>query len=342
MTECLNDQSAMRRALLLARAGLGNCGPNPCVGAVVLDAAGRLVGEGRTEPHSAARAGRHAEVVALAHAADHARGGTVISTLEPCDGTGRTGPCTAALLAAGVARAVYALPDPHQGFAGGGATLAGAGLAVEGGLLSAEAEEIHGPWRTAITRHRPYVTVKLASTLDGRAAAADGTSRWITSAEARADAHVLRARVDAIVVGSGTVLADDPALTVRDTPEPRAPLRVVLDRRGRVPARARVLDEAAPSLLLDTALDQVTKTLYADHGVRHVLVEGGPTLAGAFLAGGLADELVVYLAPAVLGAGVGSLVTDAFPTLGAALRLHLHDVTRVGPDLRITARQREV
>lgn len=327
--------SAMRLALDLAAGGLGSCGSNPCVGAVVLDSAGEVVGAGRTEPHGA-RPGRHAEVVALAQAGARAVGGTVVSTLEPCNGTGRTGPCAQAVAAAGVVRAVYAVADPIPKYAGGGRYLAARGVEVVAGLLEAEGFELHRPWATASVRGTPWTTLKLASSLDGRAAAADGSSQWITSPDARADAHHLRARVDAIVVGSGTVVADDPRLTVRGVPEPRTPLRVVLDRRGRIPASARVLDSAAPALRYGGDLDALARTLFDEHDVRHLLVEGGPTVAGAYLAAGLVDEVVAYLAPAVLGAGSAAVVTAAFPTIADARRFTLHDVRRIGPDLRLT------
>lgn len=333
---------AMREAVGLARAGLGSTGGNPCVGAVVLDAAGMVVGRGRTEAHHPTVAGRHAEVVALAAAGARAAGGTLVSTLEPCNGTGRTGPCSDAVLAAGIRQAVYALADPLPSFAGGGARLADAGLDVREGLLADDARAVHGPWLTAVGRGRPYVTLKLAATLDGRAAAADGTSQWITSAAARADAHRLRGEVDAIVAGSGTVLADDPRLTVRGTAadgEARTPLRVVLDAAGRVAPGARALDDAAPSYVhRDHDLEALGARLFTAYDVRHLLVEGGPTVAGAYLAAGLVDEVVAYLAPALLGAGPAALRTGAFGTIAEAVRLDLVDVTRVGPDVRLTAR----
>lgn len=331
-------RDAMRLAIGQARAGLGSTGRNPCVGAVVLDPDGTVVGVGRTEPHTRLVAGRHAEVVALAEAGERAAGGTVVSTLEPCNGTGRTGPCSEAILRAGVGHVVFALSDPLPTFAGGGDWLAAQGVDVRRGLLEQDALTVHGPWLTAVRRGTPYVTLKLAITLDGRAAAADGTSQWITSDAARADAHLLRSRVDAIVAGSGTVLADDPQLTVRGTPEPRIPLRVVLDSRTRVPAGARVFDDLAPTYVhRDHDLAELGRLLFADHDVRHLLIEGGPTLAGAFLAAGLVDEVVGYLAPAFLGDGLSALSTTAFPTIGAARRFRFTDVTRVGDDIRVTA-----
>jgi diaminohydroxyphosphoribosylaminopyrimidine deaminase/5-amino-6-(5-phosphoribosylamino)uracil reductase len=334
----LAERAAMSDALELARAGLGSTGGNPCVGAAVLDREGVLAGRGRTEPHTPLVAGRHAEIVALAEAGDRATGGTIVSTLEPCNGTGRTGPCSDAIVRAGVRRVVYALTDPMPAYAGGADRLAAAGIEVEGGLLADQAQAVHGPWLTAVWRGRPYVTLKLATSLDGRAAAADGTSQWITSAESRSDAHALRARVGAIVAGSGTVLADDPQLTVRGAREPRTPLRVVLDARGRTAASARVFDDSAPTYVhRDHDLSLLAQTLYTDYDIRHLLVEGGPTVAGAFLAAGLVDEVVAYLAPALLGAGANALSTSAFPTIDAARRLRITDVTRLGADVRITA-----
>jgi diaminohydroxyphosphoribosylaminopyrimidine deaminase/5-amino-6-(5-phosphoribosylamino)uracil reductase len=328
----LAESAAMRRAIAIARSGLGSTNGNPCVGAVLLDRDLRVVSEGRTEPHGE-RPGRHAEVVALAVAGEHAQGATMVSTLEPCNGTGRTGPCSGALAAAGVDRVVYALADPMPAFAGGGEMLRAHGIEVLDGLMAAEAAEVHGPWLTAARRGTPYVTLKLATSLDGRAAAADGSSRWITGVEARADAHRRRGEVGAIVVGSGTVLADDPALTVRGTTEPREPLRVVLDRRGRVAATARV----HPAVVSDAEPEDLLTQLW-DRDVRHVLVEGGPTVAGAFAAAGLLDEVVTYLAPALIGAGTNALQTAAWPGIDAALRLAITDVRQLGPDLRITAR----
>lgn len=330
------EVAAMARAVTLSAAGLGRTAPNPVVGAVVLDAGGRQVGEG----FHARAGGPHAEVVALSGARERARAGTVVVTLEPCRHAGRTGPCTAALLRAGVARVVYAVPDPTPRAAGGAAELAAAGVAVEGGVLADAAARVNEAWLLAARLGRPFVTWKCAATLDGRVAAADGTSRWITGPAARADAHRLRAECDAILVGTGTALADDPRLTVRvpgAPPAHRQPLRVVLGRRP-LPPGARLLDGSAETLLIaDRDPAGALKLLY-DRGVRHVLVEGGPTVAGAFVAAGLVDRVVGYLAPALLGAGPPALGDAGLPTLAAARRLRFDDVVRVGPDLRWTAR----
>ncbi|RLL70056.1 bifunctional diaminohydroxyphosphoribosylaminopyrimidine deaminase/5-amino-6-(5-phosphoribosylamino)uracil reductase RibD [Streptomyces sp. Z26] len=348
----------MRRAVELAARGLGSTSPNPVVGCVVLDRHGAVVGEGW---HQRA-GGPHAEVHALAEAGDDARGGTAVVTLEPCRHTGRTGPCTRALLDAGIARVVYAVPDPAPEARGGAAVLADAGVDTAVGLLAAEAAAGNAAWLTAVRRGLPYVTWKYAATLDGRSAAADGTSRWITSEESRADVHRLRAACDAVLVGSGTQRADDPHLAVRGVEGADQPLRVVLDTEARTAPTARVLDGAAPTLVAVAAdadatrlaaavevvrlprnadgpglsLTALLRELYA-RDVRSVLLEGGPVLAGAFLAAGAVDRVVGYLAPVLLGAGPAALGDAGIPTIGAALRLSVTDTARLGPDLRITA-----
>ncbi|HSY14665.1 MAG TPA: bifunctional diaminohydroxyphosphoribosylaminopyrimidine deaminase/5-amino-6-(5-phosphoribosylamino)uracil reductase RibD [Jatrophihabitantaceae bacterium] len=330
--------AAMRRALALASTVRGRTSPNPPVGAVILDAQGALVGEGATQPAG----GPHAEAVALLAAGEAARGATVYVTLEPCAHTGRTGPCADALIAAGVARVVYALDDPNVVAAGGATRLGVAGVEVVPGLLAEEAARgAIRPWLHSLAAGRPFVTWKCANTLDGRVAAADGTSRWISSAISRADAHALRSVVDAIVVGSGTVLADDPQLTARGQDGERLdrqPLRVVLDRRHRLPPHARVLDDAAETLILDTAVPRFALKALYDRGVRHVLLEGGPTLAGAFVEAECVDEVIVYLAPRLLGAGPVALLDAGVGTVADAITLEFDEVIRLGPDIKITAR----
>ena len=329
--------AAMLRALELGRTVLGRTSPNPPVGAVVLDGDGQIVGEGATQPTG----GPHAEIVALRAAGDRSRGATMVSTLEPCSHTGRTGPCTAALIEAGVARVVYAVSDPTPEAGGGALALRAAGIDVQPDRYADEAAAgALRAWLFAVGAGRPFVTWKYAATLDGRVAAADGSSRWITGAHARADVHRLRGESDAVLVGSGTVVADDPHLTVRSVNGELAghqPLRVVLDRRGRTPATARIRDGAAPTLVLDSCdPGQALKVLYG-RGVRSVLLEGGPTLAGAFVETGLVDRVVGYLAPALLGAGPAALGSAGMTTITDALLLHVEDVARVGADVRITA-----
>lgn len=331
-------RAAMARALELGRRALGTTSPNPPVGAVILDSAGRVVSEGHTQPPG----GPHAEVVALTAAGPAARGGTAVVSLEPCDHTGRTGPCSRALLAAGIARVVYAVPDPNPLAAGGAATLRAAGVEVSGGLLRAEAERgALEAWLHCVRTGRPFVTWKYAATLDGRVAAADRTSRWITGPAARADVHVLRAEVDAILAGSGTVLADDPQLTVRrpdGSNADRQPLRAVLDRAHRVPRTARVFDAAAETVALDAADPHAALADLHRRGVVSVLLEGGPTLAGAFARAGLLDRVIGYLAPVLLGAGPTALGDAGIGTIAGAIRLRIDEVVQLGPDIRVTAR----
>jgi diaminohydroxyphosphoribosylaminopyrimidine deaminase/5-amino-6-(5-phosphoribosylamino)uracil reductase len=332
------EAHAMSRARALGESVLGTTSPNPAVGAVILDAEGTPVGEGATAPPG----GPHAEVTALARAGERARGGTAVVTLEPCAHTGRTGPCADALIAAGVARVVVAVPEP-TGLAGGGADrLRAAGLDVELGVGQAEAEAgALASWLTGVRQQRPYVVWKAAATLDGRVAAADGSSRWITGPEARAAVHRLRATCDAVVVGAGTALTDDPQLTVRDADGhnvPRQPLRVVADRTGRVPRTARVFDDSAPTLVSSAPSPAAQRGELFDRDVRRVLLEGGPTLAAAFLRARLVDEVVIHLAPKLLGAGP-SLVSDlGIRGIDAALDLSVVDVTLLGGDVAIRLR----
>jgi diaminohydroxyphosphoribosylaminopyrimidine deaminase/5-amino-6-(5-phosphoribosylamino)uracil reductase len=281
-------------------------------------------------------------VAALAVAGEKARGGTAVVTLEPCAHTGNTGPCADALIAAGVAKVIYALDDPNPIATGGAQRLRDAGILVVAGVESIAARDgALRPWLHSVQNGRPFVTWKYAATLDGRVAAADLSARWISSAASRADSHAFRGIVDAIVVGSGTVLADDPQLTVRDAEETLAdhqPLRVVLDRRHRTPQTARVMDNAAETLVLDTAVPRFALKALYDRGVRHVLLEGGPTLAGAFVEAHYVDEVIVYLAPTLLGAGPVALGDAGIGTIGEAVTLDVDTVTRLGDDVKIVAR----
>jgi diaminohydroxyphosphoribosylaminopyrimidine deaminase/5-amino-6-(5-phosphoribosylamino)uracil reductase len=346
----------MRRAIRLAARGLGSTSPNPVVGCVILDASGQPVGTGF---HQRA-GGPHAEVHALREAGGRARGGTAYVTLEPCAHTGRTGPCAQELLDAGIARVVYAVADPNPQATGGADTLRAAGVEVTPGLLADEAEAGNIAWLTSVRLGRPYVLWKYAATLDGRIAAQDGTSRWISSPESRADVHRLRAEADAVIVGSGTARADDPHLAVRGIEGAVQPLRVVVDTNASaVRPGARVLDDA-PTLIAvaedvrsdlpdvvrlpraDGGLD-ISALLAALHerGVRSVLLEGGPTLAGSFVAAGAVDKVVCYLAPVLLGTGPAALADAGITTITEALRLDVTEAVRIGPDLRITATPKE-
>jgi diaminohydroxyphosphoribosylaminopyrimidine deaminase/5-amino-6-(5-phosphoribosylamino)uracil reductase len=306
------------------------------VGCVLLDASGATLAEGW---HRGAGT-PHAEVDALMRAGAAARGATAVVTLEPCNHAGQTGPCAQALLVAGVRRVVYAQSDPNPLAAGGAATLVQGGVEVVGGVLAAEAAALNEAWDFAMRHGRPLVTWKAASTLDGRVAAADGSSRWITGAEARTDVHALRATVDAVLVGTGTALADDPALTVRGAggvPAPRQPLRVVMGRRP-VPEGAALRDGRAPLLVFPTESPAQVLAALAAQQVQHVLLEGGPTLAAAFVRAGLVDRVVWYVAPVLLGAGPAALADLGIASIGGAVRLEVDDVARVGHDVRITGR----
>ena len=334
MTDQVSYDAPMRRALELAARGPVT-GGNPQVGCVLVDDTGLVVAEGW---HRGAGT-PHAEVDALSHLTD-ARGLTAVVTLEPCNHTGRTGPCSEALIAAGVARVVYAVSDPGHDSSGGAARLRAAGVEVIPGVLADEATALLHIWLTAVARHRPWVTVKWASTLDGRAAASDGTSQWITGTAARQRVHEQRAASDAILVGSGTVLADDPSLTARgDGGEllPHQPLPVVVGERA-VPADAALRQH--PAGLLETGtrdLAQILSDLDA-RGIRRVYVEGGPTLASAVIAAGLADEYAVYLAPALLGGDRLAVGDIGIRTIGDARRLHITGIEQLGDDLLVLAR----
>lgn len=337
------DRAPMQRALRAALAGPAG-DPNPRVGAVVLDASGQVVGTG----HHAGAGTPHAEVIALAEAGERARGGTAYVTLEPCSHTGRTGPCTDALLQAGIAEVVYAVPDPSPVAGGGGQVLAEQGVQVRtgppavGAEEAAEAAELVRAWSFAVRHGRPRVVWKVAATLDGRIAAADGSSAWITSEQARADAQQLRAASGAIAVGTGTALADDPSLTARDedgTPRVHQPLRVVVGHRD-LPGHARVLDDAAETLHLRTHDPVEVLAELHRREVRQLLLEGGATLAAAFWRAGLVDELVAYLAPALLGAGTHAVADLGITSILGIARLEVTDLRRTGPDIRVTARPR--
>jgi diaminohydroxyphosphoribosylaminopyrimidine deaminase/5-amino-6-(5-phosphoribosylamino)uracil reductase len=329
--------AAMRRALELAASPDAPRSPNPRVGAVLLSPDGTVLAEGYHRGAGTA----HAEVVALARAGAAARGATVVVTLEPCNHIGRSGSCAQALLAAGVRRVVFAQTDPNPIATGGADTLRSAGVDVESGYEAAEALALNEFWTFSMKHGRPFVTWKAAATLDGRVAAADGTSRWITSAAARAEVHALRAEVDAIMVGTGTVVADDPQLTVRDdmgaTARVRQPLRVIIGKRE-IPAGSHVLDNAAPMLQLRTHDPVEVLSVLQAREISSVILEGGPTLAAAFVRAGLVDRVVWYVAPAVLGAGPSALADAGMSGIGDALRLQVTAVALVGTDVRIDAR----
>ena len=304
---------------------------------------GRVLAEGLHRGAGTPHAEVDAITRALAAGAD-LRGATAVVTLEPCRHTGRTGPCTQALLEAGVTRVVAAVPDPGRDSGGGAEVLRAAGVDVVLGALRAEGEELLRVWLHAVRTDRPFVTLKIATTLDGRVAAADGTSRWITSAESRAHAHQVRARVDAVAVGTGTALTDDPALTARAADgslEAHQPLRVVVGRRS-LPPTSRLWRAGGELVRLTTHEPAVVLAELAAREVRHLLVEGGPVLSTAFLRAGLVDEVHAYLAPVLLGAGRTAVGDLGIATIAEALRLTTAEVHRLGPDVLLVARPQEV
>ncbi len=336
------EESAMRRALELAQSPGVPLGPNPRVGCVLLDADGCPVAEGFHRGAGTA----HAEADALARAGDAASGATAVVTLEPCNHTGRTGPCATALVEAGVRRVVFAQGDPNPVAAGGSDTLRAAGVEVEAGLLEDEARALNRVWTFAVEHQRPFVTWKFATTLDGRSAAADGTSRWVSSTAARRDTHRLRALCDTMLVGTNTVAVDDPRLTARDEqdrPLARQPLRAVMGERDLDPGR-RVFDTVpgAEGVHLRTRDPHAALAELYARGRQHVFLEGGPTLAAAFLRAGLVDEIVAYVAPMLLGSGRDAVADLGIGTIADALRPAVTDVTVLDgvdgepPNVRLT------
>jgi len=331
------EEAAMRRALQIAATPGVPLGPNPRVGCVLLDPDGAEVAEGfhRGAGHP------HAEIEALADLGGPAAGLTAVVSLEPCNHTGRTGPCAQALLDAGIARVVFAQQDTSDEAAGGAGALRAGGVEVGGGLLVEEARALNRAWTFATEHRRPFVTWKFATSLDGRSAAADGTSRWVSNSAARRDTHRLRATCDVVMAGTGTVLVDDPQLTVRDEtdtalPREQQPLRAVVGLRD-LPTDRRVLDDAAETVHLRTrdprqALDE----LYV-RGRRHVFLEGGSHLAAAFLEAGLVDEVVSYVAPMFVGDGTHSIEGLKVSTMAEALHLDVVDVAVLGqgPDRNV-------
>jgi diaminohydroxyphosphoribosylaminopyrimidine deaminase/5-amino-6-(5-phosphoribosylamino)uracil reductase len=364
-----NDYEHMAHALRLAANGLYDTAPNPTVGCVLVNR-GRVVGTGWSAPAG----GPHAERVALAAAGEAARGATAYVTLEPCCHTGRTGPCTKALLEAGVARVVFAGRDPNPRVNGGGEReLAAAGVAVEGGVMEAAAEPLNRGFFTRMRTGRPYVRSKLAVSVDGRTALANGTSKWITSAAARADVHRWRARSSAVLTGSGTIVDDDPSLDARrdeagiaESLGLKQPLRVVVDAKLKMPPTAKTLSLPGEVLVLTTRelggaaaralvaagarVDRVAGN--AEHcdlravverlgelEINDVWVEAGAGFNGALLQEGLIDELIIYMAPRLLGDSArGMFSVPPLTSLAAGWSLAYDDVRKVGPDLRITAR----
>lgn len=356
-----SDERYMKMALSLARKGEGGTSPNPMVGAVLVKE-GRVIGAG----WYAGPGTPHAERASIEEAGSETRGATLFVTLEPCTHHGRTPPCTEAVLESGVTRVVAAMEDPDPRVAGAGLrTLEEAGIEVTVGSLRSEATRLNEAYVTHRTEARPFVIHKSAITLDGKVAAADGSSKWITSEEARRDVHLLRGRCDAVCVGIGSVLRDDPSLTVRVPHKGREPMRVIVDSGARTPNNARVLSDLAPTLIYTVRGSDEDRVLrlkkagadvsvveeeagrvsikamledLARRGVLSLLLEGGPTLAGAFAVANLIDKYIFYIAPKLLGEyGLPAIRGWTASTIDRAKTLLVNSVDEVGEDLRVTA-----
>ncbi|HLT44317.1 MAG TPA: bifunctional diaminohydroxyphosphoribosylaminopyrimidine deaminase/5-amino-6-(5-phosphoribosylamino)uracil reductase RibD [Luteimonas sp.] len=353
------DHAMMARALRLAERGAYTTRPNPMVGCVIVRD-GAIVGEGFHERAG----GPHAEVFALEGARERAKGATAYVTLEPCSHTGKTGPCAEALVEAGIARVVGAMPDPNPKVNGGGyARLREAGVQVESGLMEAQARALNRGFLSRIERGRPWLRIKLATSLDGRSALASGDSKWISGEAARHDVHHWRARSGALLTGAGTVLIDDPHLTVRlgdDTPFV-PPLRVVLDPGLATVTRGHIRDGSAPTLYLHASDAKMPRGIEAQHAhvpvhaglidlhavlkllgereINEVQVEAGATLAGAFLAAGLVDELLLYVAPLMLGERARPLFEGLhIDEMTERLAMDIVETRRIGEDVRVLLR----
>ena len=355
-----DDYLFMAQALRLAERGAWTTRPNPMVGCVIV-ADGDVVGEG----FHVQKGGPHAEVVALQAAGDRARGATAYVTLEPCAHTGSTGPCADALIAAGVTRVVAAMRDPFPQVDGAGfERLRAAGIAVASGLMETQARALNRGFLSRVERRRPWLRVKLACSLDGRTALANGESKWISGAASRADVMRWRARAGALLTGSGTVLADDPHLTVRlnDDAPFATPLRVVLDAGLATIARGNIRDAAAPTLYVHAHDTKVPRdfdaprasvargaagqldlaavlALLGEAGINEIQVEAGATLSGAFLRAGLVDELLLYIAPVLLGERGRPLFDGlGIETMAQRLQMQTVETRRIGDDLRLLLR----
>jgi diaminohydroxyphosphoribosylaminopyrimidine deaminase/5-amino-6-(5-phosphoribosylamino)uracil reductase len=325
-----NHLAFMQRAIALSEKGLGRTAPNPIVGAVIIGTDGTVIAEGFHDRQSSAD---HAEVVALKIAGDKARGATMVVTLEPCNHTGTTPPCTQAIIDAGIKSVVFAVADPNPQAAGGASTLKSAGIDVVAGVGVDQASYSNRAWLTKIIKGRPFITWKVAATLDGKIAALDGTSKWITNEASRADVQKVRRTVDAIMVGTQTVIADDPHLIPRDGLSGNNPLRIVCGTQE-LPKGAQVLDSAAPTKVIASKdLEVVAAELLAT-GVNHILLESGPTLASAMLHACMLDEFMIYQGPSLLGAGKNFVADLGALTLDHSMKMPRVSTETFGDDVK--------
>jgi diaminohydroxyphosphoribosylaminopyrimidine deaminase/5-amino-6-(5-phosphoribosylamino)uracil reductase len=303
---------------------------NPTVGAVIVDASGTIVGEGWHNGSGTV----HAEIMAIAQAGSKAVGATLYCTLEPCNAQGKTGPCAQAVIAAGITKVVIAQADPHRAMSGGVKTLQAAGIEVEVGLLQDSAIDLNASWNFAQENNRPWVIWKTATTLDGFVAAEDGSSKWITGEPARERVQEIRASVGAILTGTGTVLADDPLLTVRALPNDQQPLRVIVGDRE-LPANSQIFTGANPAIRMPGDLSKVIAELWQEHGVHKVLVEAGSHVSQSLWSANLVDEVYWFQAPMILGSGKPAIGSFGVNTLANASRFPEYQVDRVGLDLLV-------
>lgn len=327
------DAAFMSRANSLAIKGLGLTGSNPIVGAILVDQAGNVVGEGFHV------GGPHAEVIAISDAGDLAKDATLYVTLEPCNHQGKTGPCVEAILSAGIKKVIYGSQDPNPIAQGGAESLATAGIQVEQISDTSEVEKSNRAWLHKIRNARPFFTWKVAMTLDGRTAAQDGTSKWITSEDSRADVNLMRSQSDAILIGTGTALIDNPRLVPHDLPEPKNqrsvnPIRIVMGTRE-VPLDFNLHDDQAETIFVRSHNFSELIAFCNERGLNHVMVEAGSELGTAMLKAELIDELVIYQAPILLGAGKSFIGELGISNIAEKLKLTLKSSTQIGSDIRL-------
>jgi diaminohydroxyphosphoribosylaminopyrimidine deaminase/5-amino-6-(5-phosphoribosylamino)uracil reductase len=320
----------MQRAIALSENGLGRTAPNPIVGAVIIGTDGSVIAEGF---HDRASCADHAEVVALKIAGDRAQGSTMYVTLEPCNHTGTTAPCTQAIIDAGIKSVVYAVADPNPVAAGGAAVLKAAGIDVVAGVGVDEATHSNRAWLTKIIKGRPFITWKVAATLDGKVAASDGTSQWITNEASRADVQKVRRSVDAIMVGTQTVIADNPHLVPHDGAAIKNPVRIVCGTQE-LPKDANVFNDAAPTKVIASKDLKVVAAELMATGANHILLESGPTLATALLQAGMLDELMLYQGASVLGVGKSFVADLGITTVNNAMSMQRISTETFGDDVK--------
>jgi diaminohydroxyphosphoribosylaminopyrimidine deaminase/5-amino-6-(5-phosphoribosylamino)uracil reductase len=327
MNQVLSADTAMARAIECARLGLGKTSPNPIVGAVITSATGEFISEGF---HSGTE---HAEVIAIAAAKELPTGSIIYITLEPCNHQGKTPPCTEALISAGIAKVVYAVTDPNPIAAGGCERLRKSGIEVVAGLLESEAAFDNRGWLTKIAKQRPRITWKIASTMDGKVAASDGSSKWITSELARADVALLRSQADAIVTSTATVKADNPLLTSKGLG--KNPMRIVMGESEIAP-ESQVLNSDAETVVIKSHNFQELISLSSQRGFNQILVESGPTFGTALLSADLVDEIILFQAPTFFGSGTPSISDLGINSISQRLDFEIADVEVIGADLKIT------